>query len=104
MVRGDVQRTRLSMEPALSLVPEAREPPKGCWPTTAPVGLSLVEEVPPGRGSPRLVWPRGRLGVGGRGAGAAEGLRAHHGARRLVVDVEVARGVAQLAHRRGDGL
>ena len=24
------------------LVPEAREPPKGCWPTTAPVGLSLM--------------------------------------------------------------
>ena len=34
------------MEPALSFVPLARPPPKGCWPTTAPVGLSLMcEEV-----------------------------------------------------------
>ena len=24
------------------LVPDARAPPKGCWPTTAPVGLSLM--------------------------------------------------------------
>ena len=28
--------------PALSLVPDARAPPNGCWPTTAPVGLSLT--------------------------------------------------------------
>ena len=42
MVRVEVQRIRLNTEPALSLVPEAREPPKGCWPTTAPVGLSLM--------------------------------------------------------------
>ena len=42
MVRWLVQRRRLSTEPALSFVPEAREPPKGCWPTTAPVGLSLM--------------------------------------------------------------
>ncbi len=40
--RGDVQRIRFAAEPALSLVPEARAPPKGCWPTTAPVGLSLM--------------------------------------------------------------
>ena len=40
--RGDVQRSRFIHEPALSLVPLAREPPNGCWPTTAPVGLSLT--------------------------------------------------------------
>ena len=34
--------TRFSFEPALSLVPDARAPPNGCWPTTAPVGLSLT--------------------------------------------------------------
>src|SRR5262249_46449391 len=42
MVLGLVQRTRLKMLPALSLVPDARLPPNGCWPTTAPVGLSLM--------------------------------------------------------------
>lgn len=42
IVRGLTQRMRLSMEPALSLVPEARAPPKGCRPTTAPVGLSFT--------------------------------------------------------------
>jgi hypothetical protein len=36
------QRSRFSFEPALSFVPEARAPPNGCWPTTAPVGLSLM--------------------------------------------------------------
>ena len=41
-VRGAVQRSRFSGEPALSWVPEARAPPNGCWPTTAPVGLSLT--------------------------------------------------------------
>ena len=30
MVRGDIQRTRLRYEPALSLVPEALAPPNGC--------------------------------------------------------------------------
>ncbi len=40
--RGEVQRSRLTAAPALSLVPEARAPPNGCWPTTAPVGLSLM--------------------------------------------------------------
>lgn len=40
--RGDTQRMRLPGAPALSLVPLARLPPKGCWPTTAPVGLSLM--------------------------------------------------------------
>ena len=39
--RGLAQRIRFHIEPALSLVPEARAPPNGCWPTTAPVGLSL---------------------------------------------------------------
>ena len=42
IARGETQRCRLSTEPALSLVPEARAPPNGCWPTTAPVGLSLT--------------------------------------------------------------
>src|SRR5688572_29187965 len=39
--RGETQRIRFRTLPALSLVPEARAPPKGCCPTTAPVGLSL---------------------------------------------------------------
>jgi hypothetical protein len=42
MERGETQRCRFSMLPALSLVPEALEPPNGCCPTTAPVGLSLM--------------------------------------------------------------
>ena len=41
MDRVLVHRSRFCIEPALSLVPEARPPPNGCWPTTAPVGLSL---------------------------------------------------------------
>ena len=36
------QRTRLSFDPALSFVPDDLAPPNGCWPTTAPVGLSLM--------------------------------------------------------------
>jgi hypothetical protein len=42
IVRGLTQRIRFHIEPALSFVPDALEPPKGCWPTTAPVGLSLT--------------------------------------------------------------
>jgi hypothetical protein len=42
IVRGLTQRIRFHSEPALSFVPEARAPPNGCWPTTAPVGLSLT--------------------------------------------------------------
>ena len=42
IVRGEHQRNRFQTLPALSLVPEARAPPKGCCPTTAPVGLSLI--------------------------------------------------------------
>src|SRR5690606_30025736 len=42
IVRGDTQRYRLRMLPALSLVPDARPPPNGCCPTTAPVHLSLT--------------------------------------------------------------
>lgn len=38
----DTHRIRLSSLPALSFVPEARAPPKGCWPTTAPVDLPLM--------------------------------------------------------------
>ena len=34
---GDTQRKRFCMDPALSLVPEARAPPKGCCPSTGPV-------------------------------------------------------------------
>ena len=41
-LRADTQRRRFILEPALSLVPLARPPPKGCCPTTAPVGLSLM--------------------------------------------------------------
>ena len=37
-VRMETQRTRLNMLPALSFVPDRLAPPKGCWPTTAPVG------------------------------------------------------------------
>src|SRR2546430_17410068 len=40
--RGLTQRIKLSRLPALSFVPLARAPPKGCCPTTAPVGLSLT--------------------------------------------------------------
>src|SRR5262249_30906558 len=42
IARGDTQRTRFQSEPAWSFVPEARAPPNGCCPTTAPVGLSLM--------------------------------------------------------------
>jgi hypothetical protein len=42
MVRGETHRIILIKEPALSLVPEPLAPPNGCWPTTAPVGLSLI--------------------------------------------------------------
>jgi thiol-disulfide isomerase/thioredoxin len=41
MVRGLIQRSRLSGPPALSFVPEPRDPPNGCMPTMAPVGLSF---------------------------------------------------------------
>ena len=40
--RGDTHRSRFSTDPALSFAPLARAPPKGCCPTTAPVGLSLT--------------------------------------------------------------
>lgn len=42
IVRGEIQRCRFCGAPALSFVPLALEPPKGCCPTTAPVGLSLI--------------------------------------------------------------
>jgi hypothetical protein len=42
MARGFAHLKRLSCEPALSFVPEAAAPPNGCWPTTAPVGLSFT--------------------------------------------------------------
>ena len=42
MLRALTQRSRFIFDPALSLVPDARAPPNGCWPTTAPVGLSLM--------------------------------------------------------------
>src|SRR6202050_4445839 len=45
IVRVFTQRIRLKIEPALSLVPLALAPPNGCWPTTAPVGLSLMLKV-----------------------------------------------------------
>ena len=40
--RADTHRSRFRGDPALSLVPLALAPPKGCCPTTAPVGLSLM--------------------------------------------------------------
>lgn len=42
IVLGLIQRRRFRLEPALSFVPLMRAPPNGCWPTTAPVGLSLM--------------------------------------------------------------
>ena len=46
IVRGDNHRYRFIILPALSFVPEAREPPNGCWATTAPVGLSFMKKLP----------------------------------------------------------
>jgi hypothetical protein len=40
--RALTHRSRFIFDPALSLVPDARAPPNGCCPTTAPVGLSLM--------------------------------------------------------------
>lgn len=37
----EIWHIQMFMLPALSFVPEARAPPNGCWPTTAPVHLSL---------------------------------------------------------------
>ena len=42
IARGLTHRRRFSGLPALSFVPDARAPPNGCWPTTAPVGLSFT--------------------------------------------------------------
>ena len=42
MILGLIQRYMFIFDPALSLVPEALAPPKGCCPTTGPVGLSLM--------------------------------------------------------------
>jgi hypothetical protein len=42
MVRVLTHRVRFNFDPALSFVPDARAPPKGCCPTTAPVGLSFM--------------------------------------------------------------
>ena len=43
MIReSDTHLIKFKYEPALSFVPEARAPPKGCCPTTAPVGLSFI--------------------------------------------------------------
>jgi hypothetical protein len=36
--RGLAKRIMFHTVPALSFVPDARAPPKGCWPTTEPVG------------------------------------------------------------------
>ena len=41
-VRGESHRVMLFRKPALSFVPECLDPPKGCLPTMAPVGLSLM--------------------------------------------------------------
>jgi len=42
IVLGETHLIRLSLPPALSFVPDALAPPKGCSPTMAPVGLSLM--------------------------------------------------------------
>ena len=44
--RGLRKRIEFQTVPILSLVPDARAPPNGCWPTTAPVGLSLMVRLP----------------------------------------------------------
>ena len=41
IILGETHLKRLNTEPALSFVPEALAPPKGCCPTIAPVGLSF---------------------------------------------------------------
>lgn len=40
--RGLRKRMVFHTVPTLSLVPDALAPPKGCWPTTAPVGWELI--------------------------------------------------------------
>src|SRR5262245_43692626 len=57
----------------------------------------------PHAGPPQQVHLRPRLVVGARGAAAAERLLTDHRAGRLVVDVEVAGGVAQDTGRLHDG-
>ena len=42
VVRIVTQRLRFQSDVALSFVPDAREPPNGCRPTTEPVGLSFT--------------------------------------------------------------
>lgn len=42
MARMFTKRVKRLALPALSSVPLALEPPKGCWPTTAPVLLQLM--------------------------------------------------------------
>jgi len=42
IARAETDLKRFIIVPALSFVPDALEPPKGCCPTTAPVGLSLI--------------------------------------------------------------
>jgi hypothetical protein len=42
VARMDTHRLRFQSEVALSFVPDAREPPNGCRPTTDPVGLSFT--------------------------------------------------------------
>lgn len=44
--RGLRKRIELHTVPTLSSVPDARAPPNGCSPTTAPVGLSLTVKFP----------------------------------------------------------
>src|SRR3982751_16170 len=91
IVRGLTQRMRFHIEPALSFVPDARAPPNGCWPTTAPGGFSVIEKF-----AAAARWPRGAgLVVRARRACAAERLLADDSSGRLVVDVEVARRVAE---------
>src|SRR6266571_7241959 len=76
MERGETQRRRLSAAPALSLVPEARPPPKGCWPTTAPLGLSLMEKLPAAKRS-SLVAVAMAMAMAARSRAMIEPVRAY---------------------------
>src|SRR3989304_2181544 len=107
MVRADTQRSRLSMEPALSLVPLALAPPTGCWPTTAPVGLSLI--VIACREPQRLVGFTQRPAVGGehRAGEGVGGGRVHQleglGPLALRVDIQRHHGTEDLLPHGGGG-
>ena len=83
---------RLRAAPALSFVPDILEPPKGCWPTTAPVHLSftsvcVVKEIERREeGGGRREEGGGRREEGGReeGGGRREEERVSRGERKQI--------------------